>query len=267
MASRLSGRIDRMTWREAAEALAAGAPVVIPIGAAAKAHGPHLPLGTDWIVAEALGDALAARLPVLVAPNIGFGYYPAFVEYPGTLHMEAPAFQALAAGVALDLAQHGARRIAFLNFGVSTEGAVVQAAHDVYAKTGVRPAIAQLRLFGRAADAALDAPGGGHADERETSLMLHLAPDLVRMEFAPAPSSEPPSGGPPPLLLRPTRLANGREPGPGEASLDGATGDPSRATTAKGAAVFEALLADLEREMRRVFPEAPGFGPPREKGA
>ena len=51
--------------------------MVIPIGAASKAHGAHLPLKTDALTARALAQKLLERLPVIAAPVVGFGYYPA----------------------------------------------------------------------------------------------------------------------------------------------------------------------------------------------
>ena len=133
---------------------------------------------------------MAAKRPVLIAPTVSLGYYPAFVEYPASLHIEASLFEATLVAVMTRFIESGARAIAILNNGVSTEGPVVTAAHSVYAAMGVRPAIAQLRLFGRAADRALDRPDGGHADERETSLMLALRPDLVEMSQAAAAPEE-----------------------------------------------------------------------------
>jgi creatinine amidohydrolase len=76
-----------------AESLAAGTLLILPIGAAAKAHGPYLPLGTKRFFVEALADRLAARLPVLIAPTIGIGYFPAFVECPASQRISADLFK------------------------------------------------------------------------------------------------------------------------------------------------------------------------------
>ncbi|MBL8703820.1 MAG: creatininase family protein, partial [Rhodospirillales bacterium] len=75
-----------MTWKEAEARFRSGAVVVVPIGAAAKEHGPHLPLDTDYRTAAELGRRIAERLPVVVAPVIGFGFYPAFTAYAGSQH-------------------------------------------------------------------------------------------------------------------------------------------------------------------------------------
>ena len=85
-----------------------------------------------------------------------------------------------------------------MNGGVSTEAPVTVASHTIYAETGVRPAMAHLRLFGRSADTVLDDASGGHADERETSLMLALRPDLVDLtKVHPAPADPPTAKGTP----------------------------------------------------------------------
>ena len=111
--------LDRLTWQEAAEALAAGWPVVVPVGAASKAHGPHLPLGTDRISVEAIAARLAERERVLIAPNLGFGFYPAFVDFPGSQHLAAATFQALVVESIESFIRHRARRILLLNNGAT----------------------------------------------------------------------------------------------------------------------------------------------------
>lgn len=262
-----AARIADMPWTEAARRLAGGRPLLLPIGAAAKAHGPHLPLGTDRIVVEAIADRLAVQADCLVAPTVAIGYYPAFVEYPASQHIGAGLFQDLLTAVMRRFVESGARRLAILNNGVSTEGPVMVAAHAIYAETGVRPAVAHLRLFGRTADACLDDPTGGHADERETSVMLALRPDLVDLAAArPAPPEPQPLAGGGGRFARPVRLAEGRPPGAGEASAAGATGDPTRATAAKGERLLAATIDELAAEIGRVFPAdadaAAAEGPP-----
>lgn len=235
---------------------------MLPIGATAKAHGPHLPLGTDAITVEALGLRLAAALPALVAPPVGFGFYPAFVEYPASQHIPARQFEDLLVALMGGLIDHGVSQVLLLNGGVSTEAPVTIASHAVFAETGVRPAMARLRLFGRGADTALEDASGGHADERETSLMLALRPDLVDMTKArPAPADPPSDQGTASgaRIVQPIRLAHDRGPGPCEQSSNGATGNPGLATAAKGAAILEATMADLISEIRRVFGDAPGM--------
>ncbi len=72
--------LEDLAWPDAAARFAAGAVVVMPIGAIAKEHGPHLPLKTDFLIARELARRVALELPVVVAPVVSFGYYPAFVD-------------------------------------------------------------------------------------------------------------------------------------------------------------------------------------------
>ena len=65
--------LEDLTWDEAEPILRADPVVVIPIGAAAKEHGRHLPLGTDHIMADYLAERLAERLDVLIMPTVTIG--------------------------------------------------------------------------------------------------------------------------------------------------------------------------------------------------
>lgn len=217
-----------MTWKEAAERFRAAAVVVVPIGAAAKEHGPHLPLDTDYRTAEELGRRVAAALPVIVAPVIGFGFYPAFTAYAGSQHLSAATFQALARELIGNLTDHGVTRIALINTGVSTEKPLRELVATI---PGVRIAQIDMRLLGRDADVVLEQQGGGHADERETSVMLAIAPDTVRMNLAP-----------------------GQAQGDG-LSAEGTTGNPARATRAKGERILDATMRDLIAALTEHFPE------------
>ena len=85
--------LEDLTWPEAKAHFEAGALVVVPIGAAAKAHGPHLPLKTDALTARALAQRLFERLPAVAAPVVGFGFYPAFTSFAGSQHLSAETFK------------------------------------------------------------------------------------------------------------------------------------------------------------------------------
>ncbi len=76
--------------------------------------------------------------------------------------------------------RHGAKRILLLNNGVSTEAPLRRAAADIRQRHGVTVGIADLPRMASGLDNIWTAKLGGHADERETSLMMAIAPDLVR---------------------------------------------------------------------------------------
>ena len=215
--------LEDLTWPEAKARFEAGAPVVVPIGAAAKAHGPHLPLKTDALTAHALAQRLIERLPAVAAPVVGFGFYPAFTSFAGSQHLSAGTFKSLLAELLGNLRSHGARRLVILNTGVSTEKPLDEVAGGL---DGV--AVLHMRLLGKQADKLLADPSGGHADERETSVMLALDPRSVRMD----------------------KLALD---GPFERT--GATGDPTRATAFKGERILAARIDDAIAAITRRWPD------------
>jgi len=85
-ASRPGVLLEALTWQEAERVLTPGTVVVIPMGAQAKEHGPHLKLNNDFTMAEYFKRRVleATDNTVVVAPTINYGFYPAFVDYPGT---------------------------------------------------------------------------------------------------------------------------------------------------------------------------------------
>jgi creatinine amidohydrolase len=227
--------------------------VVVPIGAAAKEHGPHLPLRTDYLVARELGRRVAEALPVLVAPVVSFAYYPAFARYPGSQHLRAETFVALLTDLLSGLIAQGARRLAVINTGVSTEAPLRIVVRDLYAAHGVRVAVADLAALGRAVRPRLRQKLGGHADELETSLVLAIEPGAVRMERA-----EPDYGhladAPASVFYQP--VVFGPDPGSGpDWSRTGARGDPSLATRETGEAALAAITRELVDGLLTLYPD------------
>lgn len=214
--------LEDLTWPEAKQRLDAGAVVVVPIGAASKAHGAHLPLKTDALTARALGQKLIERLPVVAAPVVGFGYYPAFTSFAGSQHLTADTFKALMREIIASLTAHGAKRIALINTGVSTEKPL----DEIGAETGAL--VLHMRLMGQAAEGLIERKDGGHADERETSVVLALDPRAVRMDKL--------------LAAQPFERS-------------GATGDPSRATALKGERLLAARIDDMVMALKQRWPD------------
>jgi creatinine amidohydrolase len=228
-------RIDALSWDEVAEALTPERLVILPIGAFAKEHGLHLPMNTDALTAEAVAMAAAERLDALVAPVIGFGFYPAFTRYAGSQSLSRETFRALLAELTLGLIAHGARRLLLFNTGVSTEKIVEDVA--ALADDKAQIVVAHLRLLGKNPGIEWQQKSGGHADERETSLMLAIAPQLVRMERAVNAQTPPNERRQPILSPWPDAQA--------EHSPSGATGDPTKASAEKGRRLFAALVDDI----------------------
>ena len=214
--------LEDLSWLEAGARFEANAVVVVPIGAAAKAHGPHLPLKTDAMTARALAQGLIERLPIVAAPVLGFGFYPAFTSFAGSQHLSVDIFKAMVRELIGNLTAHGVKRIVLINTGVSTEAPLDEVARalDVL--------VLHMRRLGLVAETLIEHKEGGHADERETSVMLALEPRSVRMDK---------------LKLD----------GPFERT--GATGDPSRATAFKGERLMAARVDDVVAVLLERWPD------------
>lgn len=226
--------IESLTWDEVEAALKTFDTVVIPVGARCKEHGLHLPLNTDWITAEYLAHRVAELCPVLVLPTVQYGYYPAFVDYPGSVSIGEATFRDLIADLCRSFARHGVRRFYVLNTGVSTKPPL-RAAQELLRAEGVRMDFTDPRETARAERQAVQEQSHGtHADELETSVMLYIAPQVVHMELA-RPELAPD---------RPGGLT--RDPAaPGVYSPTGAWGDPTRATREKGQLIVEAMVREI----------------------
>ncbi len=232
--------IERMTWDDVARRIGQGASAILPIGAAAKQHGLHLPLNTDRIQAEWLAARLAETIDALIWPTLSYGHYPAFVEYAGSISLSAPAFEAVVQQIATGILGHGCRALFVLDTGISTRAPVERALAHLGAGNALHVRIHEGPRYRKAAADLAEQNHGSHADELETSLMLALAPELVDMSSAEAS----------PTLTRhaPGRLTPTDTTSPGY-SRSGSFGDPTLATSAKGEILLKAMLDDLNEQL------------------
>jgi GTP cyclohydrolase II len=234
-------RLARATWPE----LAARRPrvAVVPRGATEQ-HGAHLPFATDPLVADALATRLAARLDSAVAlPALPVGCSREHMGFPGTLDASAGTLASWLTDVVRSLARHGVERaIVFSAHGGNVEALRAAApalratapgmAVDVLADLdGVTARLhAEAARFGIAAEAA-----GHHGGEVETSIMLALHPELVRMDAA-APGHVEPTDDPQSLFYPDLRRT----------APSGIVGDPRGASAVRGARYLSAWVDVLE---------------------
>jgi creatinine amidohydrolase len=234
-----------LTWPQAEAVLTPDAVVVLPLGAASKEHGPHLLLKNDWLLAEYYQARVLAAADVVIAPTLGYHHYPAFVEYPGSTSLSAEVARDVVVEICRGLARFGPRRFYVLNTGVSTVRPL-RAAAEVLAAEGILMRFTDILALAEPVEKEVsEQPGGTHADEIETSMMLYIAPETVDMTKAVrdwAPKSKP---------------GFSRTPdGPGHHSASGVWGDATLATRDKGERVVEHMVAGIlaEIEALRVAP-------------
>ena len=231
--------LEQLSWDEAEHTLTPNRIVVIPLGAESKEHGRHLQLNNDWVVAEYLKGRLLAAAPVVIAPTINYSYYPAFLEYPGSTSLRRETARDMILDICHSLASYGPRRFYILNTGISTIRPLSEAVKAL-ASEGVTLRYFDWDEIDAVVKKVQQEAGGTHADEIETSMMLYIAPNTVRMSRA-VKDLNPDRRGP---LTRNPKATEGTY------SPTGAWGDPTLATKEKGQILVEAtvkaILGDIE---------------------
>jgi creatinine amidohydrolase len=232
-----------MTRPEVEQAIAAGVDtVVVPLGSTEQ-HGLHLPLGTDAIWGEAIGDRVARALGnALLAPGITIGCSEHHMDFAGSLTLSKETFSAVVADVCRSLAHHGFGHIALIPTHGGNFAPLAKAVKAIRPELSGVNLIAYTDLMGfmdeifRVGKALEVTPEqvGGHSGEFETSLMLSVRPDLVAMDEA-----QPGYVGD---QLSIAALVF--EKGFRAATENGVLGDPSDASAANGG-VYLAALTDL----------------------
>jgi mycofactocin precursor peptide peptidase len=210
------------TWPEIDRRTRSGRTLLVPIGSTEQ-HGPHLPLTTDSDIAVALAMAAATTLPrVVVAPVIAFGSSGEHAGFPGTLSIGQAATE-------LMLTELG--RSAGIDFAmiviVSTHGGN----HDP-----VERAVSLLASEGHPVRAWSPQWGGdAHAGRTETSLMLAIAPERVRLSLVETGNTKPIA----------TLMPFLRNRGVRGVSANGILGDPAGATSEEGRRMLDAAVDEL----------------------
>ncbi|MFC8517192.1 mycofactocin biosynthesis peptidyl-dipeptidase MftE [Streptomyces sp. NPDC057257] len=217
--------LARLTWTDVPD----GPLVLVPLGSFEQ-HGPHLPLDTDTRIADAVAHAVAARLPgeVVVAPPVVYAASGEHQGFPGTVSIGNEALRLVLVELVRSLTLWSGR-VVLLNGHGGNAGCLADA---------VRRLVAE----GQDVVHVPCSPAGGdaHAGHTETSLMLHLAPELVHMDRAWR-------GNPTPIReLMPALVAGGVA----AVSASGVLGDPTTATAEEGARLFDALVADVAARLR-----------------
>jgi creatinine amidohydrolase len=216
--------------------------VVLPV-AATEQHGPHLPTGTDAFILDGILRAATARGgPVrgLALPLQPIGWSTEHGDLPGTLSFDAELLARSWVALGGQAARFGTKRLLILNAHGGNPPAIALAAMRLRTEHGLLVAQAHWEALAKPDEIA---PAGAsahdwHAGWIETAMMLHLRPDLVRMQHAVASVMRHPEGLPPdgsaPWAWMTTDL-----------SQNGVIGDPQLASAALGAQLLDRTIAGL----------------------
>ncbi|MDT3445852.1 mycofactocin biosynthesis peptidyl-dipeptidase MftE [Pseudofrankia sp. BMG5.37] len=221
--------------------------LLLPLGSTEQ-HGPHLPLDTDTRIAKAIAAAVATRLRgLLVAPALHYGASGEHAGFPGTLSLGTAALE-LALVELVRSADDTAAGVVLIN-GHGGNAAAIHGATRLLAAEGRRVLAWTPRTVVATAARGSGLAGDLHAGRVETSLLLHLAPELVRLEAA--------ARGPSPTTADLVR--HGVLP----LSPSGVLGDPAGASADEGAALLDAFVTDAVAAIRSWpgYAQPPGVAP------
>ncbi|QLG26193.1 creatininase family protein [Halorarum halophilum] len=212
---------------------------VLPAGSVEQ-HGPALPLGTDFLAAEAVARGLD-RDDSVVLPTVPVGVSTHHRQFDGTLWVDPETFEDYVGEILASVASHGVRKLVVVNGHGGNVDALSRTARRL---RGERIAFAAPWNWWSSLDgldeALFDQSGIGHADAMETSMIAHLAADLVReaaIEEAEAGAAD--SWG---------RTVHGAEVGfdVADFSESGAAGRPTDGSAEKGRRLYEQSVSELD---------------------
>jgi creatinine amidohydrolase len=252
--------LANLKWMNAEKVLTPDAIVVIPMGAESKAHGPHLPLNTDFVQAEYLKKRIAERFNVVMAPTVNYGFYPPFIEFPGSTTVGLSDAKGMVEDICRSLARFGPRRFYVINQGLSTNAALDPAVADLSAD-GILLRYTDLTKASNLRKDLIKQKKGSHADEVETSIMLYVAPELVEMKKADKDYGQQNGNG-----IWPTRNMEPKNPLYTIYNPSGTYGDATLATKEKGKIFIEDVISVISRDLEELrSAEIPAIHPAAER--
>lgn len=261
---------SQLTTRDFAALDVAATVAVLPLGATEQ-HGPHLPLGVDTVLADGIVAAslplLPAGLPVLFLPTQQIGLSPEHARFAGTLTLSAETVIRMWKEIGAGVARAGVKKLVLFNAHGGHVGAMDIVARELRAEHGlIVYSVSWFNLPLGDAGAQFGAGEhrfGVHAGDIETSMMLALAPQQVRMAEAKNFRSTSEQRAADYAIL-----GNGKSAKLGWAMEDynpqGAAGNAAAATAARGQAVVDAAaeqLALLLAEVSRLPLDTANTGP------
>jgi len=181
--------LQEMSWTDIRDYLKTNDMVIIPIGSTEQ-HGPHMPLGTDYYEATGISKLISARTGVVMAPVLLVGYSEYHSGFPGTLSLKPETMEQVLFETAEMLIKYGFRRFMFFNYHGGNNIVQSKVIHRINHTTeAIAVAIGHGSPIQKGRYQGKDEVGDEHAGIGETSLMLYLKPELVKIERAERPKA------------------------------------------------------------------------------
>lgn len=180
-------RLKEMTPIAVRERLRARATLLVPVGTTEQ-HGPHLPLGCDTLLVERLADDLSARFGIVRAPTVEYGVHASVQPLPGGAALRRKTLHRVMNEL-IESWEEGADVREFVVLTAQGSEGHLEALSTIRTESAQ---VTVIDVFDIDVTEFVREPEALHGGEADTSLLLYLAPELVRMElavdFVPAPS-------------------------------------------------------------------------------
>lgn len=225
----------------------------LPLGATEQ-HGPHLPLDTDVIVAEELTRRIVDRwgdeFDLWRLPTVPMGLSHEHDWAPGTRTLSIDAFNGLLRGIASGIQALPARNVAIVNGHGGNRGFLDNFLHELRADFSINACV--IHPFDLAKVGTGSTGADVHGGRSETSVMLALAPDLVRVD-AIEPWSEPPDENNIRALIFDRGTSWPWRTDDPRLARDGLIGDPAGATPELGNAIVGSIVSECGAVFKRLL--------------
>jgi len=172
--------LSELTWEEAKRAFELTQTVVVPTGSTEQ-HGPHMPLGTDWMAAEGLARLVTEKANVITTQVIPVGFAEYHMDFPGTLSVSRELLTNYICDICDSLVKWGAKRFVFINGHGGNAESLNQVAIELRRRHRVLSAIIQWWDIVPEVDGYPSEQHGGYA---ETAFIANLRPLLVKRDRA-----------------------------------------------------------------------------------
>ncbi|MFA9518612.1 creatininase family protein [Halopenitus sp. H-Gu1] len=229
------------TWPDLGDYFADESVALVPLGSTEQ-HGPHLPLATDHLIAEAYAREAARRTGYLCTPTINIGVSPHHKQFHGTMWVDAPVFREYVESFTRNLTYHGIDRVIYVN----AHGGNVEHLREVGRRLRDEKELYAIEwMWNESIPDMVDelfTQNGPHGGPKETAMIQYLAPELVKNDRL----EDAREGGIPDVEAAETVKYGSRTfYDAADNTSNGVLGDQTDATAKKGEQMFEAATEQL----------------------